>query len=141
VVEDYHGHRGTWVRCRFDVDVYGDIDGRTYELGHRKRRQFVLTEAGNAVVSADYAGRRGWTISLGETKYELRQPSMWRPDMELLAAGVKIGSVRKARIRMARNRTVCDLPSDIAPAAQAFIGFVAMALWQRAAADAGFGAF
>jgi hypothetical protein len=139
-VEDDRGHRGTWERRRFDVDMTGDIDGRTYALGHKKRTQFSLTEAGEVVVRADYAGRRRWTISVGETAYELRQPSMWRQDMELLAGGAKVGSVRKVRAGVLRNHTLCDLPPDLPTGVQAFIGFVAMALWQRAAADAGAGA-
>jgi len=32
---------------------------------------------------------------------------------------------------------LCDLPSDFSPAVQAFIGFVVLALWNRATESAG----
>lgn len=138
-VEDDRGPSGTWERRRFDVDVTGELDGRTYALSHHKRTEFFLTEGGTPVATARHAGRRRWTISAGAEEYELRQPSMWREAFELSTGGATVGTVRRARTGMLQSQTVCDLPAEIPPPVQAFIGFVVMALWMRAASDASAG--
>jgi hypothetical protein len=134
-VRDDRGHGGTWVRSRFKETMTGDLDGRQYELARDGRRRFVLMQAGGVVATAD-AGRRGrWAISVGNSAYELRRKSAWRSEMELRADGTTIGSIRKGTAP--RGRILCDLPPELSPAAQAFIGFLVVVLWSRAAASSG----
>jgi hypothetical protein len=54
--------------------------------------------------------------------------------MELRRGEVAVGSIRKGP---ARGQVLCDLPGELSPADQAFIGFVVVALWNRAAASSG----
>jgi hypothetical protein len=53
--------------------------------------------------------------------------------MELRRGGTVCGSIRRA----ARRGVLCDLPAELSPAVQTFIGFVVIALWNRAAASSG----
>ncbi len=111
----------------------GDLDGQPYELGRDGRRRFFLMQAGVVVATAT-AGRRGrWAIAVGDLSYELRRRSAWRSEMELCAHQTAVGSVRKGP----QGKIVCQLPPDVSPAAQAFIGFLVVTLWSRAAASSG----
>jgi hypothetical protein len=132
-VRDDRGHGGTWVRRRFKETMTGDLDGQPYELGRDGRRRFFLMQAGVVVTTAT-AGRRGrWTISVGDLSYELRRRSAWRSEMELYAHQTAVGSVRKGP----RGKILCQLPPELSPAAQAFIAFLVVTLWSRAAASSG----
>jgi hypothetical protein len=84
---------------------------------------------------ADAAKRGSWTVSAGDSVYELRRRSTWRSEMELCGVGIPIGSVRKARAP--RGKIQCELPSELSPPCQVFIGLLALTLWNRAAASSG----
>lgn len=131
-VRDDRGHEGVWVRRRFKERMSGEIDGERYEFGRDGRRRFVLTRAGSEVAAAE-AGRRGrWSITAGDSMYELRRKSPLRSEVQLWADQTQVGSIRKASAP--RGKIVCDLPAEFSPTVQTFIGFVVVALWSRAAA-------
>lgn len=116
----------------------GDIDGRPYELRRGGRRRFTLVSSDEVLATAEAARRGRWTISGDGCVYELSRRSRWRSEMELRGGAVAVGSIRRARAP--RGRVLCDLSPELSPALQAFIGFVALALWNRAAASSGSGA-
>jgi hypothetical protein len=134
-VRDDRGHSGTWVRRRFKEAMTGEVDGEVYELQRDNRKHFALVQSGCALVTAD-AGRRGrWTISAGDSVYELRRKSAWRSAMELRSGERRIGWIRKGKAP--RGKVLCELPPELSPVAQVFVGFVALTLWNRAAASSG----
>ncbi|MBV9336646.1 MAG: hypothetical protein JO243_12210 [Solirubrobacterales bacterium] len=67
--------------------------------------------------------------------YELRRQSAWRSAMDLRSDAITIGSIRKGRA--GRERVLCELPAELPPPVQAFIGFVVLLLWNRAASSSG----
>jgi hypothetical protein len=135
-VRDDAGHAGTWTRPRLRERMDGDVDGEGYELLPDGSRRFSLVQAGAEVASAEAAKRGRWTISAGERTYELGRKSAWRSEFELRSDGRVVGSIRRAKGARARLKLLCDLPGDLPPATQAFIGFVALTMWDRAATDA-----
>lgn len=134
-VRDDAGHRGLLTRRRFGEAVTGEIDGDPFELRRDGRRRFTLVSTGTVRGTAEAARRGRWTISADGSAYELRRASRWRSDMELCRDSIPVGSIRKGRAP--RGRVLCDLPAELSPAMQAFIGLVVQALWNRAAASAG----
>ena len=134
-VRDDAGHAGSWTRPRLRERVAGDVDGERYELLPHGGRRFSLLQAGAEVASADVAKGGRWTISAGERVYELVQKSFWRSELELRSGDRAVGSIRRAK--GARLKLLCDLPGDLPPATQAFIGFVVLTIWSRRAAEVG----
>ena len=113
----------------------GEIDGEPYELRRDGRRRFTLISRGTEFARAE-AGRRGqWTILVEGSTYELRRRSAWRSAMDLHSGASTLGSIRKGRAP--RGRVLCELPGQLSPAVQVFIGFVVLLLWDRAASSAG----
>ncbi len=110
-VRDDRGHTGTWVRRRFQEGMEGDLDGDRYEMKRESRKQFVLLHSESAVAEA-VAGRRGrWSVTAGDSSYDVRRRSGWRSEMELLAGEVVVGSIRKGKAR--RVKVLCELPSEL----------------------------
>ena len=135
-LDDDEGHTGSWARRRFREEMDGDLDGERYELRRERRNRLVLVHSGRVLATAD-AGKRGrWMISCGDSTYVLARKSRWRSEMELRSGEKTLGSLRKAR----RGGVLCDLPSEVSPAARAFVAFVVLTLWNRAAAGAEAGA-
>jgi hypothetical protein len=134
-VHDDRGSRGVWTRRRFEEAMTGELDGEQYEFGRAGRKHFSLMHAGRVLAAADSAGRGRWTIAVADAAYELRRASGWRSVMELRHGDAAIGSIRKGKA--ARGTVVCELPAELSPAAQTFIGFVVVTLWNRAAASSG----
>jgi hypothetical protein len=134
-IRDGRGHSGIWVRRRFKETMTGELDGQPYEFGRDGRKHFFLSQAGVVVATADAEQRGRWKISAGHRAYELKRRSSWRSEMELRAGGAPIGSIRKGKA--SRGKILCEMPPELAPAAQAFIGFVVLTLWSRAAASSG----
>jgi hypothetical protein len=59
----------------------------------------------------------------------------------LARSAERAGSVLEIKRGTApRGRIVCELPGELSPAMQAFIGFLVITLWNRAAASSGAGA-
>ena len=87
---------------------------------------------------AESARRGRWAILVQGAAYELRRPSAFRSGMDLRAGESTVGTVRKGRAP--RGRVLCELPAELSPPVQAFIGFVVLLLWDRAAASSGAGA-
>jgi hypothetical protein len=134
-VRDDGGHGGEWARRRFNEAMTGDIDGEAFEFERDGRRLFTLVSRGTEVARAE-AGRAGrWNISAAGSTYELQRRSPWRMTMDLRSDGNTIGSVRRAR--GPRTRVLCELPPELSPAVQAFIGFVAVMIWDRIASSTG----
>jgi hypothetical protein len=134
-VSDDDGHRGLWTRRRFREAMTGDIDGKPFELRRDGRRRFTLTSSGTMLATTEAMTRGRWAISVDGSVYQLRRVSRWRSDMELVRSESVVGSVRKGRAP--RGQVLCNLPADLSPAVQAFIGFVVVTLWNRAAASSG----
>jgi hypothetical protein len=82
---------------------------------------------------AKAAKRERWTVTSAGLSYELRRKSRWRSAMELVGSQGAVGSIR----REARRELLCELPAEVSPAAQAFVGFVVLTLWDREAASSG----
>lgn len=134
-VHDDRGHSGTWVRRRIKETVTGDLDGQPYEVEREGRKRFILVQWGGVLATADAVRRGRWAISVEGSAYELRRKSAWRSEMELCARGTRIGSIRKGKAP--RGKILCNLPPELSPAAQVFIGFLVVTLWSRAAASSG----
>jgi hypothetical protein len=111
-----------------------EIDGERYLVRRDGRKRFVL-EAGEGELGAAERDGRQWKVSTGGNEYALAKRSAWRSTFELRLAGSALGTVSHKR----RN-VICDLPDDLPPTVQAFVGFVAMALWGREAAASSSGA-
>ena len=113
----------------------GDLDGSPFELRRDGRSRFTLVSSGTVLTTAEATARGCWTISVDGSAYQLRRTSRWRSAMELRRNKIAVGSIRKGRAL--RGQVLCDLPAELSPAVQAFIGFVVAALWNRAAASSG----
>ena len=111
----------------------GELDGTPFELRRDGRRRFTLTSSGTVLATAEATARGRWTISVDGSAYQLRRTSGWRSAMELRRNEIAVGSIRKGR----RGQVLGDLPAELSPAVQTFIGFVSVALWNRVAADSG----
>jgi hypothetical protein len=111
----------------------GEVDGTSFELRRDGRSRFTLLSSDTLLATAKAPRRSPWKITSGGSVYQLRRSSRWRPDMELLRDSSAAGSIRKGRAL--RAQVLCDLPAELPPAAQASIGFVVLALWNRAAAN------
>jgi hypothetical protein len=112
VVHDDDGHAGSWMRRRFAEAMTGDVDGNPYELRRDGRKRFALVSSGTVLATAGAPKRNQWTITVDGS-----------------------GSIRRGRA--ARGQVLCDVPAELSPSAQAFIGFVVLTLWNRAAASSG----
>jgi hypothetical protein len=134
-VRDDAGHTGHWTRRRFAEAMTGDIGGNLFELRRDGRRRFTLASSDSVLATAEAPRRAPWTITADESAYQLGQRSRLRSDMELRRSGIAVGSIRRGRAL--RGQVLCDLPAELSPAVQAFIGFVVLALWNRAAASSG----
>jgi hypothetical protein len=134
-VRDDAGHSGLWVRRRFTEAVTGEIDGKPFQLRRDARRRFTLVSSDTIVATAEAARSGRWTITAEGVAYQLRRGSRWRSDMELCRGMTSVGSIRKGRAP--RGQVRCDLPSELSPGVQAFIGFLVLAQWNRAAASSG----
>ena len=137
-IHDDHGHAGLWARRRFKEGMSGELDGARYDFVRDGRKRFVLTHAGQTLATADAGRRGGWVISAGGSAYGLRRRSAWRSEMLLFDGDTTVGSIRKARAP--RGKLVCDLPAELSPPVQAFVGLVVLTLSNRAAASSGAGA-
>ena len=134
-VRDDHGHSGVWTRRRFAETMTGEIDGEPYELRRDGRRRFTLIGRGTELARAEAARRGRWAIHVEGAMYELRKRSSFRSVMDLHSGATTLGSISKGRAP--RGRVLCELPAELPPAVQVFIGFVVLLLWDRAAAGAG----
>ena len=131
MVSDEDGRRGLWARRRFREAMAGELDGSPFELRGDGRSRFTLTSSETVLAAAEASARGRWTISVDGSTYQLRRTSSWRSTMELRHNEVAVGSIRKGR----RGQVLCELPAELSPAVHAFIGFVVVALWNRAAAS------
>jgi hypothetical protein len=137
-VRDDAGRGGEWQpRGRLSEELTGEIGGAAYELRRDGRTRFVLTRNGEELATATAAKRR-WTIEAGGTRYELAQPSKGPWHMELRRGAETIGRI--SRGRSSRGKFVCELPAELDPALQVFVGLVAMTLWGRAVSSTGISA-
>jgi hypothetical protein len=124
------------IRRRFGESATGEIDGHPFEMRREGRRRFTLARSG-AVITTAVAGKRGrWTISAADgSAYQLQRGSRWRSNMELCRSGIRVGSIRKSRA--SRGQVLCELPGELSPVDQAFVGLLVQVLWTRAAASRG----
>lgn len=135
VVRDDAGPSGRWRRLRFAESMTGEIDGDPFELLRDGRKRFTLVSSDTVLATAEAPKGAPWTITADGSKYQLRRRSRWRSDMELRRDGTAVGSIRKGRAL--RGQVLCDLPAELPAAVQGFVGFVVLALWNRAAASSG----
>jgi hypothetical protein len=135
MVRDDNGHGGVWLRRRFTEAITGEVDGEAYELRPDGRKRFTLVCLGTELATAEAKRRGPWTILVDGSAYELGRRSTWRSAMDLRSGTTTIGSIRKGRAP--RGRVLCELPAELSPPVQAFIGFVVLLLWNRAASSSG----
>lgn len=74
-----------------------EVDGRRYEVranawGTKYR---MVDQMGSEVAVVERAGRKRWTVRAAGRTYDFRRASRWGNQQELLAAGVKVGSLRR----------------------------------------------
>ena len=135
VVSDNGAHVGMWTRLRFKETVTGKIDGEFYELRRDGRRRFILVSQGVELARAEAARRGRWAIRVDDATYDLRRESPCRSGMDLYQGESTVGTVRRGRAP--RGRALCDLPGEMSPPVRAFIGFLVLLLWDRAASSSG----
>jgi hypothetical protein len=132
-VTDSQGFVTEW-RGRFGREgVQGVIDGETHSVRKDGGKRFVFEAGDRELASAQQAGRAGrtWNVQVGDEAYELTRASWWRSSFELRRAGNALGTISRKR----RN-TLIELPDELSTSVQAFLGFLAMAIWNREAAAA-----
>jgi hypothetical protein len=132
VVRDDRGSGGTLTRRGFNASMSGELDGKPYELGHtgRRRKQLYLRQGDVVLARADRVRPRlwplvygdSWTITFGDATYELR-PKPFRRVMELGRDGSVTGTVRST---WDSRVVIGELPAELSPAVQMFVGFVVL---------------
>ena len=122
----------TWWRTGGDFEV----DGRLFTVrsngwGTKFR---MLDQVGAEVARVDRAGRKRWTVVADGRTYEFRRASFWGNQQELVADGVKVGSLR--RTGAWSGDVEADLPGMPLPVQICVVG-VQIAIWhaQQAAAS------
>ena len=112
-----------------------EVDGRRFEVRangwHTRFR--MLDEMGGEVALIERAGRRRWTVSSIGRTYEFRRASFFGHRHELVADGVKVGSLR--RTSNWSGAVEADLPGMPLPVQICVVG-VQIAIWQAQAAAA-----
>lgn len=121
----------SWWRTGGDFEV----DGRRFTVrangwGTKFR---MLDEAGEEVARVERAGRKHWTVVAEGRTYEFRRASLWGNQQELLADGVKAGSLR--RTGAWSGDIEADLPGMSLPVQICVVG-VQIAVWQAQQAAA-----
>jgi hypothetical protein len=89
---------------------------------------------GTPVASAERVGRKRWTVEAAGQTYHFQRASMWSDEQELLAGGVRVGSVRKTSFW--RGDATAELPGLPLPV-QVFVVGVVITMWNAKAAAAG----
>ena len=135
VVRGDGGHAGLWTRRWFREAMTGEIDGEPFEVRPQGRRRFAIVSHGTELARAEATRRGGWSILVQGATYELQRRAIWRSAMELRCNGVTIGSIHKGRAP--RGLIICELPGELSPPVQAFIGFVVLLVGNRAASSSG----
>jgi hypothetical protein len=115
-----------------------EVDGHQFQVrangwGTKYR---MLDEAGNEVALVERAGRKHWSVRADGRTYEFRRAAMLGNRQEMLADGVKVGSLR--RTSAWSGAIEADLPGLPVPI-QIFVIGVQIAIWQaqQSAAAAG----
>jgi hypothetical protein len=128
---DGSGNASLW-EGRFGREgASAEIGGQRYVVRRDGRKRFVLDANGQQIAAVERDGRN-WKLSTAGAEYGFAKRSAWRSAFELRLAGVPVGTVSRKR-----RTVICDLPDDLPVPVQTFLGFVAMALWNREAAAAG----
>jgi hypothetical protein len=124
----------SWWRTGGDFE----IDGHRYQVraGGWGTKYRMLDEGGNEVALVERAGRKHWTLRSGGRVYEFRRASLWGNRQEMVAGGVKTGSIR--RTSAWSGGIEAELPG-LPLALQIFVVGVQIALWraQQTAAASG----
>jgi len=122
----------SWWRTGGDFEV----DGRRFTVrANGSGTKFrMLDQAGEEVARVERAGRKHWTVVAEGRTYEFRRASHWGNQQELLADGVKVGSLR--RTGSWSGDIEADLPGMPLPVQICVVG-VQIAIWraQQAAAS------
>src|SRR6478735_8796158 len=125
-------HKVSAWKGRYDIVA----DGRPHDVrANLWQGDWAMTDAAGSVVArATGVGRKTWTVEADRVTYEFRRGSWWRYEVELLAAGAAVGSVRRPKVW--RSDAVADLPGvplDVGVFALA----VVLAKWDNESAAAG----
>ncbi|MDQ6806042.1 MAG: hypothetical protein M3065_13995 [Actinomycetota bacterium] len=108
------GHSGVWERQRLKETMSGDVDGERYDVQRDGRKRFVLMHFDGVLARADAGGRRLWTISAGDSSYELGRRFALRSEMELRRDGARLGGFAGRGRRAPRFSASCR-PSSRRP--------------------------
>ena len=100
----------TWDKSAWTSGGRLEIDGRPHDVrANLWQGDWAMTDAAGSVVArATGVGRKTWTVEADRLTYEFRRGSWWRYEVELLAAGAAVGSVRRPKVW--RSDAVADLP-------------------------------
>jgi len=129
-VTDANGAMTSWAGRFGRQGASADFDGQAFAFRRHSRKRFVLTADEAPLALADRSDGQ-WRVSAEGSDYELVRPSIWRSAFELRAGDRTLGTISR------RRRTVsCDLSDELSMTSQAFVGFVAVAMWNREAAAA-----
>ncbi|HEV3050828.1 MAG TPA: hypothetical protein VGX50_10985 [Longimicrobium sp.] len=92
---------------------------------------FVLEKSGQTLARAvkPSAFKARFEIQAGGRAFTMHRPRWWRSDFALLEGQTQVGSVRRARAFT--RRTIVDLPHDLPLAAQVFVFWLALIIWNR----------
>jgi hypothetical protein len=114
-----------------------DVEGGRYQLDREGRptRAFVLMRGGELLARAikPSAFRSRFEVQFAGRTFELRREG-WRSDFSLYAGTERIGSVRRAGAFT--RRAIIELPDDWPLAAQVFVFWLALLIWNRQQAAA-----
>ena|SRR5690242_7707864 len=126
----------TWDKSAWTSRGRLEIEGRPHEVrANLWQGNWAMTAAdGSVVATATGVGRTTWTAEADRVAYTFRRGPWWRYEVELLAAGVAVGSVRRPRLW--RSDAVADLPGLPLEVA-VFVLAVVLAKWDNDSAAAG----
>lgn len=109
------------------------IDGASYAAAREGKVSgaFYLETNGNRVATAEKSSGRLFTVQIGDRTLTLKAASVFGRSFILTEHGVQIGAIAPVGWLMRKWRA--EFPADLAPGVQAFVIWLVLILWRRAA--------
>ena len=127
-VRDDAGHKGEWTRHRFDESVAGELDGTAYEIQRPHHRQFQLTANSEVLATAEERPNGLWVLQAGDRQFEIPRRFGIKFTADLRVDGQTIGTIQCS---VTGDDVSCELPAEIEPELQTFLGFLVMTMRAR----------